>query len=60
MLDYHHPNREDYAQGYSVRQVILKQPPTPIGGTFDGFVDPTSGFTWGKLGLGWRFVLEEL
>jgi hypothetical protein len=51
--DYQHPNRESLGTGYTVREVVLKERPTPVGGTFDSS-------SWGKLGLGWRISLEAL
>jgi hypothetical protein len=51
--DYQHPDRADLGAGYTVRKMILKESPTPLGGTFDSV-------NWGKLGLGWRIVLESI
>jgi hypothetical protein len=48
ILDYHHPEKADVSQGYTIRQVVLKEI-SPVGGTFN----------LGNIGLGWRIVFEE-
>lgn len=51
LYDYVHPEKEDKVQGYTTRNVVLKQI-EPIGGT---------GTTGDAIiaGLGWRIMLEE-
>jgi hypothetical protein len=54
IYDYHRPNKSDRSQGYTVRNVFLKQV-EPMGGTI------TTDTDWGRVGTaGTRIVFSEI